>query len=194
MKQILKLGVTLALYAAVSCFALAIVNNFTSPLIAKHAQEKENEGLRIIFPEADSFEAVTSYEKNIGSTAISSFYKASKGGTLLGYAIKATGPTYDTTTLLAGFDADMKIAGVHILATTDSPGFGQKAKDPSYSTSKGQTFYGQFAGVSAKKELELGSDFEAISGATITSRTVGAIVSNAAKCVSTYISETGGAK
>lgn len=194
MKQAFKLGLILAVYASVACLALAVVNNFTAPVIEQHAKEKESAGLRIIFPDADDFVAVTDFDRPAGTTQIESFYKAVAGGKTVGYAIKAAGPTYDTSTLLAGFTADMKISGVHILATTDSPGFGQKAADPSYRTSKGTTFCGQFAGVNASKPLAIGDDFETISGATITSRSVGAIVSTAAETVSNYLKKTGGAQ
>ncbi len=193
MKQALKLGFTLALYAAVSCFALAIVNNFTAPVIEQHAKEKEAAALKMIFPDADDFAAITDFEKPASSTSIESFYKVMKGGNVLGYAAKCSGPTYDTTTLIAGFAPDMTVSGVHILSTTDSPGFGQKAADPGYSNSKGKTFYGQFAGLNASSPLSLGSDFEAISGATITSRSIGAIINDAALTVSNYIRK-GGAK
>ncbi len=192
MKEAFKLGVILALYAAAACFALALVNNVTAPQIERLALEKESQALKMIFPDADSFEKITDAPATNSSASINSFFKVIKGGQTTGYAVKATGPTYDTTTLIAGFDTSLKIAGVHILQTSDSPGFGQKAADPNYKNSKGTTFYGQFAGVDASKPLALGSDYEAISGATITSQTMGALISNAAAVVQNYIA--GGSK
>lgn len=192
MKEALKLGVILALYAAAACFALALVNNVTAPEIERLALEKESAALKMIFPDADGFEKIEAFEKQSGGATIESFYAVKKGGETAGYAVKATGPTYDMTTLIAGFDNSLKIAGVHILKTSDSPGFGQKAADPNYKNSKGTTFYGQFAGLDASAPLALGSDFEAISGATITSNTMGALVSNAAAAVKNYLA--GGSK
>lgn len=187
MKEAFKLGVILAIYAAAACFALALVNNVTAPVIEKLAQEKESSALKMIFPDADSFEKIENFQNQNPAAKIDSFYKVIQGGQTAGYAIKTTGPTYDVTTLIAGFGADLKIAGVHILQTSDSPGFGQKAADPKYQNSKGTTFYGQFAGVDASKPLVLGADYEAISGATITSNTMGALISNAAATVQNYI-------
>ncbi len=192
MKETLKLGVILALYAAAACFALALVNNFTAPVIERIALEKESEALKMIFPDADGFEKIQAFENPSPSASIDSFYKALKGKDLLGFAVKTTGPTYESSTVIAGFLPDLKIAGVHILSTSDSPGFGQKAADPNYKNSKGSTFYGQFAGVSAKSPLVLGSDYEAISGATITSTTMGALISNAAAVVQNHLA--GGSK
>ena len=192
MKEAFKLGVILALYAAAACFALALVNNVTAPQIERLALEKESAALKMIFPDADGFEKITDAGATNSSASIDSFFKVIKGGETAGYAVKATGPTYDTTTLVAGFFPDLKIAGVHILQTSDSPGFGQKAADPNYKNSKGTTFYGQFAGADASKPLALGADYEAISGATITSQTMGALVSNAAAVVKNYLA--GGSK
>lgn len=186
MKNAFVLGIKLALYAAAACFALAVVNNFTAPVIEEHALQKESAALKMIFPSAESFEKITDFTAPQGSATVESFYKVIQGGTTAGYAVKVTGPTYDVSTLVAGFTPDMEIAGVHILATSDSPGFGQKAADANYRNSKGATFYGQFAGVNAEKPLILGQDFEAISGATITSKAMGELISAAAEVVQGY--------
>lgn len=192
MKDAFKLGATLAVYAAAACLALALVNNVTAPVIERHATEKESAALKIIFPDAASFKKIEGAAASSGTATINSFYEVlASDGKTAGYAVKATGPTYESSTLVAGFLSDMKIAGVHILETKDSPGFGQKAADPSYRNSKGTTFYGQFAGVDAASPLVLGSDYEAISGATITSSTMGALISNAAAVVRDYIKEAG---
>ena len=48
MKEMLKLGLTLAIFAAVACVALAFVNNLTAPTIAKVEQEKANAGMKTV--------------------------------------------------------------------------------------------------------------------------------------------------
>lgn len=194
MKNAFVLGIKLALYASAACLALAVVNNFTAPEIATHALKKEQSALKIIFPQAEKFEKIEKISLPQSSATIDSFYKVIQDGNVAGFVIKITGSTYETSTLVAGFSPELQIAGVHILATSDSPGFGQKAADANYRNSKGTTFYGQFAGTSAKKPLVLGEDYEAISGATITSRTMGALISNAAEAVKIYIEENGGAR
>lgn len=182
MKQILKLGLTLAAFAVVSCLALAVVNNFTAPVIEKNNAAKTSAALTVVFPQADSFESVTA-EKSINSTTIDGVWLAKNGDAVLGGIAKVTGPTYDKATILVGFDKNMKISGVVILEISDSPGFGQNAKDSSYKTSSGKTFYEQFAGVDASKTVVSGTDFEAISGATITSVGIAALINDAAAAV-----------
>lgn len=171
MKEILKLGFVLSVFAVVSCFALAVVNNFTAPKIAAHKAEKTAQGLRIVFPDADSFEEVTDFEKKAGSTEIMEVYSVIKGGVKTGTVVKATGPTYDKVVMLIGCDVNKKISGVVFLENTDSPGFGQKASE--------EAFYGQFAGIDGSKPVVMGTDFDAISGATITSKGVETIINNA---------------
>lgn len=194
MKNAFVLGIKLALYASAACLALAVVNNFTAPEIASHALQKEQAALKILFPQAEQFEKIEKNPPLQSSATIDSFYKVIQDGSVAGYAVKMTGSTYETSTVMAGFSPELQIAGVHILATSDSPGFGQKAADANYRNAKGTTFYGQFAGISAKEPLVLGEDYEAISGATITSRTMGALISSAAEVVKLYIEENGGAK
>ena len=43
MKNIIKLGLILGLFAVVSCALLAVVNNFTAPVIKKLEAEKEQQ-------------------------------------------------------------------------------------------------------------------------------------------------------
>lgn len=173
--KILKLGLVLSVFAVVSCFALAVVNNFTAPKIAAHKAEKTAKGLRMIFPDADSFEEVKDFSKKSGSTEIMEFYTAIKDNEKEGTVIKATGPTYDKVVLLIGCDVEKKITGVVILENTDSPGFGQKASE--------ESFYGQFAGIDGSKPVVMGKDFDAISGATITSKGIEAIINNALEVI-----------
>ena len=171
MKEILKLGFVLSVFAVVSCFALAVVNNLTAPRIAAHKASQTAAGLKVVFTGADSFEAVTDFEKSVESTTIMEVYNAMKNGEKAGTVVKATGPTYDKVVMLIAWDNNKKITGVKFLENTDSPGFGQKASE--------ESFYGQFTGVDGSKPVVMGTDFEAISGATITSKGIEKIINNA---------------
>lgn len=194
MKKTLTLGATLGIYAAVSCLCLAVVNSFTAPVIKAHEIQKENEGLKIVFSQASNFIPVEKSEVDAavskvktGSISINGMYKAVDSENIpLGFIAKITGPTYDTTTLLLGLDLEQKITGVHILSTSDSPGYGQKAADPKFSTTKGKTFYGQFAGLSPLEHFEPGEDWELISGATITSKSISNMIATGSQVLKLY--------
>ena len=83
-----------------------------------------------------------------------------------------TGPTYDRSTIIFGIKKDGVLTGMQFLSSSDTAGFGLKASDPNYTVSSGKTFYGQFEGKNANDGFVSGQTFEAISGATITSKGV----------------------
>ena len=187
MKEMLKLGFVLAAFAAVACVALAFVNNFTAPVIAAVQEEKAGAGMRDVFTNADSFKKVTGYEySSTSSVVIEELYTALKGGNMVGVVVKVTGPTYDKATVLVGIGTDKVLTGIKILEISDTPGFGQKATEPQ--------FYTQFAGKSALSEFVPKVDFDAVSGATITTNGFAAILKEASAAGLGYLETTGGAK
>lgn len=195
MIKMIKLGLTLAAYAVASCFCLALVNNVTAPAIAKHQAAKVSGGLTIVFADADTFEAVTDFEKPTGTSVIDAMYVAKKGDSVVGAVTQITGATYDKATILVGQDLQGNVTGVQFLELSDSPGFGQKAKDPAFTVSSGKTFYNQFAGKKVTDGFTPGDTFEAITGATITSKGVGALLNDATSAAGKYLAEKfGGVK
>jgi electron transport complex protein RnfG len=78
-----------------------------------------------------------------------------------------------------GINTDKIITGINFLAISDTPGFGQKAAEPA--------FYEQFAGKDAAGSFVPGTDFDGISGATITTNGVANILSEAAKIGVEYL-------
>lgn len=190
MKQMLKLGLSLAIYAAVSCFCLALVNNVTKPTIDNLAKQALQAGLKEVFADASEFEAVDGMTSSAG--VIKSAYKAlDSNKNTIGAIVEIYGKTYDKSDILIGIKNDdgKTITGVKFLSTTDSPGFGSKAADPKFTLSNGKTFYGQFAGKKAADGFTLGEDYDAIGGATITSRSVGALLDGAATVANTAMAK-----
>ena len=49
MKQMIKLGLILALYTSIACVTLAFVNDLTKDTIASAKDKELNEGLKIVF-------------------------------------------------------------------------------------------------------------------------------------------------
>ncbi len=184
--KMLKLGITLAIFASVACLCLALVNIATAPRIEAARIAKANEGMLVVFENATSFEQVPNPTTDTGSTTINSMYLAKDGDAVIGAVVEATGPTYDEATMLIGIDLNNTITGIEFLALTDTPGFGQAAAEPE--------FKNQFAGLSFEDSIEAGSDFDGISGSTITTNGVTAII-NAALMVGTeYLAANNGGK
>lgn len=192
--SMIKLGVILAAYAVVSCALLAVVNNFTAPVIQKNLEKKANEGMKAVFADADDFEKVTDFAPSTdASITIDDFHLAKKANAVVGAVIQVSGPTYDHSTIMVGLDMTQTVTGMVVLETSDSSGFGQKSKDPTYKVKNGSTFYGQFTGKKVSDGFVAGKTFDAISGATITSKGMGALISMGTYVAGTYLAEKCGA-
>lgn len=186
MKNMLKLGLALAAFASVACVLLALVNNFTAPVIAAAAQNEVNAGLAVVFPETKTFEKAENFVPDLTSPIkVESLYLAKKDGNVIGAVVQATGPTYDKATILLGLDMNRKITGIRFLSLSDTPGFGQKANEPD--------FYNQFTGKNADDKFVAGEDVDKISGATITTKGVAQIVKYAAYVAGKYLADNYGA-
>ena len=191
--EMIRLGLILAIFAAVSCTVLALVNSVTSVRIAANKIAKANAAMKIVMADAESFEPVENFAQSASSSIkVLSVYAAKKDGATVGAVAQINGPTYDRGTVMVGMKTDGTITGVQFLGLADSAGFGLKANDPTFKLPNGKTFYGQFEGVNAKNGLKAGSNFDAISGATITSVGAAALIEEGTKSMFKYFE--GGAK
>lgn len=179
--SMIKLGLTLAIFAVASCTVLALVNNVTSPVIKENNIRKANEAMKAVFPVADAFELpdIKCGTTKSGKTTIDSIHLAKKGGETVGAVVQISGPTYDRSTIMVGLDMKGTVTGMQFLENTDTPGFGQKASDPTFKVKSGHTFYGQFTNADSFRGFVAGETFDAISGATITSVGVATMMDDA---------------
>jgi len=182
--EMIKLGLILVCYAVASCTVLAVVNSFTSKKIEANAKGNASKAMKVVYADADEFEAVTDFAASSNSSiTITSVYVAKKGGAVVGGVAQVEGPTYDKGKLIVGMDKSGNVTGMRILELSDSPGFGLKANDPNFKLASGSTFYDQFTGKSAKGGFTAGTNFDAITGATITSNGIGAMVTEGTGCL-----------
>lgn len=186
--SMIKLGLILAAYAVVACALLALVNNFTAPQIAKNQERKVSQAMAEFFPESGlTFETVNDYTPPVvGAITVDEIYIAKKDGKIVGGAAQVTGPTYDQGSILIGIKTDGTVTGLKFLKLTDSPGFGLKANDSTFKLPNGKTFYGQFEGKNAAGGFKAGENFDAISGATITSVAVSSLINEGTKNLFAY--------
>jgi electron transport complex protein RnfG len=196
MKNMLKLGMVLALYATAACVCLAFVYSVTERIIAERQQADLEAALKELFPQADGFGDISG-ELSEPDPAVSfgSQYAVHSGGRLIGAAIRASGSSYGgPITVLVGVGADGKISGVKILEHKDTPGLGANAASPGYFVDKagGITFYGQFMGKSVKDPFEVKNDVAAITASTITSRAVSALVKASGAAAMAWMANAGG--
>jgi electron transport complex protein RnfG len=187
--EMIKLGLILALYAAISCVVLAIVNNVTAPKIQQNQITKANNAMKKVLA-ADTFEQITDFEPSSnGTIKIEDMYLAKKDGKVIGATCQVSGPTYEQATIIVGLDKKGTVTGVEFLKITDSPGFGLKANDPTFIMPNGKTFYGQFEGKKAADGFTAGRNFDAISGATITSVGIANLINEATSSMLKYLGD-----
>ena len=186
--SMIKLGLVLCAYAVVACTLLALVNNFTAPKIADNQAKKVSAAMQEFFPDDGlTFETVNDYKAPVvGAITVDEIYVAKKDGKIVGGAAQVTGPTYDQGSILIGMKTDGNVTGLKFLKLTDSPGFGLKANDSTFKLPNGKTFYGQFEGKNAKDGFTAGKNFDAISGATITSVAVSSLINEGTKNLFAY--------
>ena len=185
--EMVKLGLILVCYAVASCAVLAIVNNFTAPKIKQNQIDAANKAMREVFATADEFVSVSDYgTASVNTITVSDVYLAKQNGKVVGGVAQVAGPTYDKGKLIVGIDLDGVVTGMRILELTDSPGFGLKANDPTFKLPNGKTFYEQFTGKLAHNGFTAGENFDAISGATISSKALGNLVTEGTNVLLQY--------
>ena len=191
--SMIRLGLILAAYAVIACAMLAVVNNFTAPKIAENQEKKVSAAMKEFFPDSGlTFETINDYTAPVvGAITVDEMYVAKKGSEIVGAAAQVTGPTYDQGSILIGIKTDGSVAGLKFLKLTDSPGFGLKANDATFKLPNGKTFYDQFEGKNAKGGFKAGENFDAISGATITSVAVASLINEGSKNIFNYFDMKG---
>jgi len=190
----IKLGCTLAIYAAVACVMLAFVYAGTKKIIDERAIADQQAALKEIFSDADSFEPVEGVVSPDPSVTIESAYLAKRGEATVGMALKLSRASYSgPIVLLAGVSVDKRITGVKIMEHSDTPGLGANAASPSYFVDRanGVTFYGQFAGKSVYDPFTVKDDIVAVTASTITSRAVTSAVKTAGQTATSWLSAGG---
>jgi len=180
------------------CFGLliAIANAAWSPLIEQNRVDKLNRLMGALLPEAESFElaAEVEVESRKGKRVRSKIYKAlSDEGGCVGWAFNCEGPGFqDKIELVVAVDRYFeKIAGFDVLASNETPGFGDKIKLPYYRE--------QFAGAPVEKlklvktgdDKRIDSEIVAISGATVSSETVVKIINSSLGQIEEQMKERG---
>jgi electron transport complex protein RnfG len=153
MKEMLRYGFILSVICLVASGLLAGVNSLTKKQILLQAQAEEENSLKEVLPEAESFQPVTSGDEVV-------YYKAKdKEQRLIGVAFKTTGKGYSSDIVtMVGMSIDGTIKTIKVLSQNETPGLGARVSE--------EAFTNQFKN---KRDL---NEVSAITGATISSRAV----------------------
>lgn len=191
MKNIVKLGLILAIFAVGACASLAVVYSVTKPQIEAQDQIALTASLKEVFPDGEIFEDISSSVVSSDPEIIFQNAMLVKSAEVpLGVAIKASGASYGgKATLLVGVRLNRSIAGVRVLELNDTAGLGANAKNEGYFVKKAEkvTFPGQFAGKFITDAFEVKKDVIAITASTITSKSLTRIIKNAAESAALWL-------
>jgi Na+-translocating ferredoxin:NAD+ oxidoreductase subunit G len=143
--------------------ALGFVYNLTKGPIEIAQKQKEVQALREVLPEFDN-DPVESVKSVDGLF----YYTAAKEGEVVGYAVNTfTEKGFSGKfTLMVGFKPDGTINNISVLEQKETPGLGNKMKEPKFKDQFPDKNPGQFK-LKVKKD---GGQVDAITAATISSR------------------------
>jgi len=171
MNNRLKMVCILTLFACVSGGVLSLVFLFSSPLIEANMLEEQRNSIYLVVP------GVEKYEER-SQDGVQYFECLDASGALAGYALPAEGNGYQgVIKLMIGLTPDLgQITGIKVLEQVETPGLGGRIGE--------DEFQKQFGGVKTAPEIgfvknrkpDKDTDIQAITGATISSRSVVAII------------------
>ena len=158
LKKIVKLGGILCIIGFVTTLLLAWANDITKDIIAENTLKNEIESRRTLV-DADEFKEISE-----------DVYEGKTGNDLVGYCVNVVTKGYGgDLKMIVGFDKDLAVAGIKVIESSETAGLGANASKPEFS----ERLIGKTAPIKATKSGNAGDDeFDAISGATITSNAV----------------------
>ena len=181
MRNALRTGIVLLVFAVVGTALLALTHERTDPIITASQQAEKTALLNQVFPAARydndllaSHQRVPADEL-LGTRQPSALWIARRGGEFAGVVLEAVAPDgySGDIALLIGIDAAGTVTGVRVTAHRETPGLGD------YIDRAKSDWIDQFSGTSllapanrgwnVKKD---GGQFDARAGATITPRAV----------------------
>jgi electron transport complex protein RnfG len=160
-KKITVPALILTAICIVAALALGFTDMLTRDKIAENQLKTQTEAVALVLP-ADDYEEITIG----GQTA----YKGIKDGALAGYAFITSARGYGGDIQIVTAINENKILGVTVISCNDeTPGLGQNVKS--------DKFLSQFSGLT--ETAEIGSNVDAWTGATISSKAVTSAVQEA---------------
>lgn len=155
----IRIGGALLLICAVMAGLVAGVHSLTEGKINEYNENKRSAAFREFFPET-----VSSKLSDKTSDTVNGIYELyNSENALIGYAVDVSAAGYGgLVKLMVGIANDGTVQGVSVISHAETKGLTSEETAGAY--------FAQFEG--KKGELKLGSDIDAMSGATISSKAV----------------------
>ena len=177
-KYIIKLTVTLFLTCVVVAGLLGYVNSITKDRIAAITWEKTVAAMQQVI-DADNFSDALPLTDDMTAAAtaqggtLDAVYEAKSGSETVGYAVSVSASgSQGTISMMVGIDTEGAVTGVSIITNAETSGIGSKVMDNEPLTN-GTGVLDQFIGKSAADgTLSVGTNVDAITGATVSTKGV----------------------
>lgn len=167
--QAAVIGAKLLLICAIVAGVVSFVFALTLDQYNANLEGTKKEAIGALFSSETIDASTITYsvlEENTEKGAVA--YSVKSGDTPIGYCVEITSAGFGGDLgLMVAYETDLTLKGVHVISNSETPGVGSKAVDPNGS------YLPQYKGLDGTKEsLALGTDLDAVSGATISSRAI----------------------
>lgn len=178
---ILRLAGTLLAITAVTALLLGLVNFITAPTIARSTEEKRVEAMQQVLP-AEEYRAVEAFAQEHDGATVTALSEAVSGGETIGYVAEVTANGFGgAISMVVGVSPERMVTGVSVIDHSETPNVGSKVVDD-------QAVLNQSVGLGYPVTVNSGDNaFDAVSGATVSSRAVVAGINAAHEAVATAI-------
>ena len=173
MKNTIRMILVLVIMGVASGAMLTSVYNYASPLIEENEKKEKIEAITgKVLPEATSYNEVI-------KDGVLIYEGIDEEGKVVGYAFTGEGNGYQgKIKLIAGLDVRLeKLTGIEVLESSETPGLGAKITE--------EVFKSQFRRLSISPEITFtknkvlkNNEIQAITGATISTRSIVGILNN----------------
>ncbi len=168
--KFIKTALSLLVICAVTSGLVAAVYSLTYDTIEESTARAKQEAVGGIFPLCDAIEQTDGEFPN----SVNSVFCVKQNGEVMGYAVDIVTTGFGgNINLMVGFDTHMCVAGVVVVEQSETPGLGANIKQ--------QSFLDRFVGIG--DEIVIGSNVDALAGATISSKAVAYGINEAADVV-----------
>ncbi|MDN0031469.1 FMN-binding protein [Oscillibacter ruminantium] len=180
-KYIIKLTLTLLITCVIVAGLLGLVNQLTAPNIAAiNKANTEKAMAAVVADPASTFSDPLSITDDMTAaaaqykTTVSEIYEVQSNGAAAGYAVKVNASgSQGTIVMMVGVDSEGAVTGVSIVKNAETSGIGTRVMNNEALANSGVGVLDQFVGMShADGDLAVGTNVDAITGATVSSKGV----------------------
>ncbi len=173
MKIVIHMIATLTIIGVIAGGLLSEVNDWASPLITANQKAETEKAIFIVNPEGKNYEVVT-------NTGLEMYKVFDENKNIIGYSLACEGNGFQgKIRMMVGLRSDLnEISSIEILEQVETPGLGTKVtEDPFKDQFKGLQTIPQVNWVKGKTP-EQPNEIQTITGATISSKSIVAIINS----------------